>query len=296
MKLAALGIAASLLAGCLGSADDPTDDETSLDKHVLPTRSAVHADVATGNGITYHGGSVMTSSSGNTVYYIWYGGWTNNTAVSLLETLAKNIGGSSYFNINTTYTNGSNTPVTNAIHFGGATTDNYSHGKSLTDANVESIVASAITSGRLPKSSNAVYFVLTSKDVDETSGFCSQYCGWHDNATISSTKIKYAFVGNAARCPADCAEQTTKSPNGNVGADAMASILAHELEETVTDPLGTAWYDSQGEENGDKCAWTYGTEHTASNGSKYNVTLGGKEWLIQQNWVNASGGKCAMSH
>ena len=112
---------------------------------------------------------------------------------------------------------------------------------------------------------------------------------------VGTTTVKYAFVGNPDRCPSSC-EAQTKSPNGNAGADGMASILAHELEETVTDPLGTAWYDSSGQENGDKCAWTYGTESTASNGSKYNVTLGGTKYLIQQNWVNASGGYCSMSY
>jgi len=76
----------------------------------------------------------------------------------------------------------------------------------------------------------------------------------------------------------------------------MASIIAHELEESVTDPDLNAWYDRRGYENADKCAWTFGTESTAANGSKYNVTLGGLQYLIQQNWVNAAGGYCAMSY
>jgi hypothetical protein len=76
----------------------------------------------------------------------------------------------------------------------------------------------------------------------------------------------------------------------------MASIIAHELEEAATDPDLNAWYDSRGYENADKCAWTFGTESTASNGSKYNVTLGSRQYLIQQNGVNASGGYCAMSY
>ena len=63
----------------------------------------------------------------------------------------------------------------------------------------------------------------------------------------------------------------------------MASIIAHELEETVTDPDLNAWYDSRGAENADKCAWTFGATHTASNGSLYNMTLGSREYLIQQN-------------
>ena len=76
----------------------------------------------------------------------------------------------------------------------------------------------------------------------------------------------------------------------------MASIVAHELEEAVTDPDLNAWYDRRGYENADKCAWTFGTTSTASNGSQYNMTLGGTKYLIQRNWVNASGGYCSLSY
>src|SRR5213079_3370419 len=163
------------------------------------------------------------------------------------------------------------------------------------DAQIQSVVSSAITSGRLPSNTNAVYFVLTSADVTASSGFCTQYCGWHTHGTIGGSDIKYAFIGNPDRCPSACAAQTT-SPNGNAGADGMASIIAHELEEAVTDPDLNAWYDNRGQENADKCAWTFGTTHQAVNGSLSNVTLGGKQYLIQRNWVNASGGYCSMSY
>jgi hypothetical protein len=200
-----------------------------------------------------------------------------------------------YFNINTTYYDGSDNAVSNAVHYAGSTTDNYSQTTALSDAGVQNVVASAISSGRLPKDTNAVYFVLTSADVNETSGFCTQYCGWHTHGTISGSDIKYSFVGNPARCPSACAAQTT-SPNNNAGADGMASIISHELEEAVTDPDLNAWYDRRGQENADKCAWTFGNTSTASNGSLYNVTLGGTKYLIQRNWVNAAGGYCAMQY
>ncbi len=76
----------------------------------------------------------------------------------------------------------------------------------------------------------------------------------------------------------------------------MASIISHELEEAVTDPDLNAWYDTRGQENADKCAWTFGSQSTAGNGASYNMTFGGRNWLIQQNWVNASGGYCAKSY
>jgi hypothetical protein len=246
-----------------------------------------------GNGISYHGGPLILGTTN--VYYIWYGNWSGNTAATILTNLAQSIGGSPYFNINTTYYNGSNVHVTNAVNYGGSTTDNYSQGSALSDAAIQAIVTSAVTGGRLAYDTNGVYFVLTSADVNETSGFCTQYCGWHTYGTINGFNLKYSFVGNPDRCPAACEAQTT-GPNGNAGADGMASIIAHELEESVTDPNLNAWYDTRGQENADKCAWTFGATYTTGNGAAANMVLGGRNFLIQQNWVNASGGFCALKY
>ena len=245
------------------------------------------------NGISYHGGPVLL----NTVnaYYIWYGNWNGNSAITVLPDLASHIGGSPYFNINTTYSDGSNRNVSGLVNFNGSTADNYSRGTALSDSNIQGVVSDAITSGHLPKDTNAVYFVLTSADVTATSGFCTQYCGWHTHGTIAGSDIKYAFIGNPDRCPSACEMQTT-GPNGTGGADGMASILSHELEEAVTDPDLNAWYDRRGEENADKCAWTFGTTYTASNGATANMKLGTRDYLIQRNWVNASGGYCAKNY
>jgi hypothetical protein len=257
-------------------------------------RAAAGKARVTGSGINYHGGPVILGTTN--VYYIWYGNWSGNTATVILTDFANGIGGSPYFNINTTYYNGSSTHVSNAVHYAGSTTDSYSLGKSLSDANVQTVVSSAISSGRLPRDTNAVYFVLTSSDVTANSGFCTQYCGWHTNATLGGSDIKFSFVGNPDRCPSSCEAQTGSSPNGNPGADGMASIIAHELEESVTDPDLNAWYDSRGNENADKCAWTFGTTYNAANGAAANMKLGARDYLIQRNWVNASAGSCAVKY
>jgi len=246
------------------------------------------------NGINYHGGPVMTSQ--NAIYYIWYGNWSGNSATTILTDFASNIGGSPYFNINTTYYDGNNVHVQNTVLNGGSTTVAYPYGTSLSDNNIQQIVADAINTGALPSDTDAVYFVLTSADVTASSGFCTQYCGWHTHGSIGGQDIKYSFVGNPDRCPSSCAAQSSSSPNNNVGADGMASIIAHELEEAVTDPDLNAWYDRRGYENADKCAWTFGSTYDPGNGSTANVKLGSRDYLIQQNWVNASGGYCAMSY
>ena len=63
------------------------------------------------------------------VYYIWYGNWSGISephAMTVLQNLASTIGGTPYFNINTTYSDSSGTAVSNSVNFAGSTTDNYS--------------------------------------------------------------------------------------------------------------------------------------------------------------------------
>jgi hypothetical protein len=247
----------------------------------------------TSNGISYHGGPVM--NNGVHAYVIWYGNWSGDTATTILPTLLTGLNASPYNNVNTTYADGSGRSVPNTVALSGQTTDAYSQGAvNLSDSQIQSVVSSAITSKRLPVDPAGVYFVLTSVDVTK-SGFLTSYCGWHTHTTISGTDVKYAFVGDPGTNAA-CAIQTASSPNGNVGADAMASVIAHELEEASTDPALNAWYDNRGYENADKCAWTFGTTYAAANGSKANMKLGGLDFLIQRNWVNAAGGYCALSY
>jgi Phosphate-induced protein 1 conserved region len=258
-------------------------------------------DVATAAGagtqpqITYHGGPVMLGTTN--VYVIWYGDWsTDRAAQNLLPEFLSSVGGTRWYNINTTYKNKAGQRVSNSVHYAGHATNGSSY-KTLVDADVRKIVVNAINNGSLPKDSHAVYFVLTAPGVKEMSGFCTQYCGWHTHTTLSGTDIKYAFVGNPKnQCASACEEQTTRSPNADPAADGMASVIAHELSEAVTDPDLNAWFDSSGDENADKCAWTFGTTFAATNGAKANVQVGTREWLIQQNWVNATKGYCAKAY
>ncbi len=246
------------------------------------------------NGIYYHGGPVLGTTSRNIphIYYIWYGNWQGNTAINLLANLALGIGKTYNFNINSTYTDRRGYPVQRIVTFPlPGIFDNYSQGTALTDKSVLSIVTNAVDSKKLPLDAHGIYFVLTSADVDETSGFCTTYCGWHAYGKVHNQTVQYAFVGNAERCPAACSAQHV-SPNDNLGADAMANVITHELEESITDPHLNAWYDLSGEENADKCAWQFGSTYVAPNGSHYNMTIAYKHYLVQMNWLNANGGKC----
>jgi hypothetical protein len=178
----------------------------------------------------------------------------------------------------------------------GSTVDNYSLGKTLSDAGVKSVVSSAISTSKLPADVNGIYVVISSSDVKESSGFVTKYCGWHTRATIAATDIKFAFVGDpSTQGLGSCASQTATSPNANPGADAMVSVLAHELAEAATDPDLNAWFDAAGSENADKCAWTYGTTYKAANGALANMRLGSRDYLVQQNWKAGLTQGCALT-
>jgi hypothetical protein len=260
-------------------------------KHKMNQREADSFALTTGgttptSPITYHGGQLIRTP---TVYVIWYGNWNQGNGSDtpagqqIVRDFINSIGGSPYFNINTSYSAGGYT-ITGGVSNGGETTDAYSKGTRLTDANILTIVNSAITSSHLPYNANGVYFVLTSSDVNERSGFCTKYCGWHTAGTPSAGHVRYSFVGNANRCLNSCAAQTT-SPNSNPGVDGMISVIAHELEEAVTDPdPRSGWADASGAENADKCAWTFGhAQYQVANGSWANMTLGSRNFLIQRN-------------
>jgi hypothetical protein len=180
------------------------------------------------------------------------------------------------------------------LNFSGAVFDNYSQGTRVSDARLNTIVGTHVGHD-LPADANAVYFVLTSSDVNETSGFCTRYCGFHTHATIGGRDIKYAFVGNVDRCQSACEIQSTgpNSPSAGVGgADGMSNTITHESEESITDPDLNAWFDSAGNEDADKCNFKFGPTSTASNGARFNQTFGGHNWMIQMEWENSRGGGC----
>jgi hypothetical protein len=309
MRRQLTGLVASMIAvtsliaqnetNVLGNAQNHTvhaDGRGNVPTH-LPRRGAAAGNAGTtGNGINYNGGSVMLGTTH--VYYIWYGTTWTPSSQQILTDFATNVGGSPYFSINTTYFDSSNNNVSNSVTFGGSTIGSLTGSPTaLSDSNIWTLVQNALSSNSLPTDPNGVYFVLTGPGVTETSGFLTQYCGWHTYGTYGGTPIKYSFVGNASGPNLyACAAQTGGSPNNDPAADGMVSVIGHELEESVTDPQLNAWYDSSGAENADKCAWTFGTTYNPGNNSSANMRLGSRDYLVQQNWVNASGGYCALSY
>jgi hypothetical protein len=102
------------------------------------------------------------------------------------------------------------------------------------------------------------------------------YCAWHSSGSCNGVTVQFAFFfdldGDAGCDPASSVSGQSQ------GLQALANVSGHELSEARTDPHGNAWYDSRGNENGDKCAWYFG--------GPFVTFSDGTNWKIQGNWSN----------
>jgi hypothetical protein len=201
------------------------------------------------------------------------------------------------------YPNNSGQAPSGALIYGGSVVDRYSHGMELTQADIAGIVQEQLVSNGLPQDPGGIYVVLASADVGSVAtGFCvASALGHHGTGYALGSQFTYAFLGNPSRCPSVAAPQffsrgaQLPTPNGDLAADAMASTLAQVLSEIVTNPTGGGWFDRYGLENAAKCVNQFGTTYATPNGARANLKLGGRDYLIQQNWVNDRKARCAMN-
>lgn len=228
-----------------------------------------------GVNMTYHGGVIMPTSSIHPIF--WGTSWPGYSGdkISGTNSFYTGFSNSNYAKTSDEYTgsNGtvgpSNTAAA-AVIDGSAATGGNNTGPILSE------VCKEISNGSVPldNTGNGYYPVYT--DVPRGS---AGFCAWHSAGTCSGQRVEFAFFfkldGDSGCDPQD--SQTGHSQ----GLAALANVAAHELSEARTDPASPgAWYDSQGAENGDKCAWTFNLPYvTFSNGSK---------WKLQGEWSNAA--------
>ncbi|HZH41564.1 MAG TPA: hypothetical protein VFD85_11160 [Gemmatimonadales bacterium] len=319
LPLAMIG-GALLVAGCSDTTTGPTTASSSAQQQpvtgIFKTRQAVAEEEGGlmaarggnggggnkgGTGIFYHGGPVIFQQKVAAVYWgtsiIYSGGptpgstGTGSQDGSLIGFFLRNLGGSSYFNINTTYFDGTGTHVQNAVSYTQYWADNSAPAAKVTDAQVQAEVAKGLASGALTYDPSTLYHVFTGPNINLGGGFGTQYCAYHGHFTWNGLDVKYSAMPYDLTFPSACTA-LNGSPNSDPAADAEVNTLAHETEETTTDEDLNAWFDRRGEENADKCAWQFGTTHVTGNGSTANVTIGGKDFLVQMNWINSGNGGC----
>ena len=229
------------------------------------------------------------------IYFIWYGNWTGRSAdQQVLTDLASTIGNTPYLNIVRLYPDTSGNVASSSVVYGGSVTDNYSHGSTLSDADMEDILYQQFINNALPDDPQGIYVIFSSPDVVASSGQDVSYCAMHRASVVWGAWARFIYVGAPSRSPSHCAPQLV-GPNGTLDGDGMAYLFTAELANVLTDPLLVSWYDRLGLEVADKCAWTFGTTYNAPNGSAANVRLGQRDYLLPQLWVpSKNGGACAL--
>lgn len=262
---------------------------------------------STGN-LSYHsGGSVQTGTQ--TTYAIYWGTSFSTNYQSLIDGFFKNVAADSgktsnvYYSDTQYYQNiGGTTYIPYNESFGGSWVDGTNPTSSgcsstaggpicVSDAQVQQEVQKAITAHGWPTGMNAEYFVFLGSGIStcysSSSCFVSQFCAYHSHFTSGSSTVLYANMPYTGYSLSACGSGSY--PNGDSAADSTINVTSHEANETITDALGNAWYDRRGNENGDKCAWNFGT---ATNG--YNQTINGAHYYLQGEWSNHSSG-CVWS-
>jgi hypothetical protein len=160
----------------------------------------------------------------------------------------------------------------------------------LTDQQVENEIQRVLTLQGWHGGTDALFFLMTPNGVgscfDSTGGECTTntYCAYHSGFEgVDGAPVLYANEPYAATIPG-CTSDS--SPNGD-DADSTINTISHEHNEAITDPWGNAWLNATGDgENGDICAWTWGTPLGGSGGSQYNQIINGNHYWLQEEYSN----------
>jgi hypothetical protein len=234
-----------------------------------------------GNNVIYHGGPVMGGTAN--VYAIFWeptGSYISPGYNSLILQYFNDIGGSSLYHNDTQYKDSSNSFPSNAVLAGSWIDAAAYPSGTLSDTQIQAEVTNAQTANHWSSSLSNVFFVFTAKGenicIDSTTCFGSTFCAYHSN--FGNTL--YAVMPYTGTYLSNCG--VPSSPNKDFDADSTINVISHEQNEAATDPLGTAWYDSVGNEIGDKCVWQFGPLNSAGG----DVTWNGHSYEVQKEWDN----------
>ena len=218
--------------------------------------------------LIYHGGPVQTGRT--EVHPIFWGtSWQSYTGDEIrgIDAFYGGVGNSSYLNTNKEYTNSSGAHVSVDVHENAIVVDNSAAPTGPPSTNA--ILAEVANEYPSP-TANAYYPVY----IDQPRGNAG-YCAWHSSGTIGGIPVQFAFFFKLDGDPG-CDPQNSYTGQSQ-GLSALGNVSGHELSEMLTDPQLNAWFDSSGNENADKCAWTF---------SGNNQNYGGYSFKIQGNWSN----------
>jgi hypothetical protein len=201
-------------------------------------------------------------------------------------------GTSNVYSVATQYTDGSG-----ALHyqstFGGSYVDNDPlppngcddglDSVCLTDQQLQNEIQHVLTVKGWHGSTSNVFFLMTPDGVgscfDSFSDVCTNDGQWllRVPQRLHQLERRAGHLRERAVQRHDHGCDSGSSPNSD-DADAELNTISHEHNEAITDPFGDGWWrDSDGQENGDLCAWNFGNPVTP--GGDYNQLINGNPLL-----------------
>jgi hypothetical protein len=298
MLVAAAALTAVAGVALAGNGPSPRSGQTL---GMVPARAA-GGSLGSGN-LAYHGGPVEPS---NTVYAIYwvppgysiqsgYDTWINRFFTDVAADSGKT---TNVYASDTQYYGPTGQHIAYSSTFGGSYTDTSPLPASacrdsytavcLSDAQIQAEIQKDVTANNWTASPTAEFFMFTAKGIGSCAGSScafSQYCAYHSWIGSGSSVVLYANMPYADTVPAAC--DGGQHPNGSE-ADATINVTSHEHNETITDEQGNAWYDRRGYEDGDKCAWKFGTQLGGTSGQQYNQVIDGDHYELQMEYSNKS--------
>ena len=271
---------------------------------------------AAGN-LTYNGGPVLRTNTVYLIYWVPSGasvsagyastvtGYFNNVAAASGATTNVYATTQQYYdttgNIANQTTVGGSTVATDAFPANGCTDTNTPRRPTcLTDAQLRAEIRTVMAAQGWTAGPNKMFFLFTPKDVASClslgSTFCAYttYCAYHSASGSGDSVLIYAnqpYTGPDVAGSQSCGVGQNPAGNADAAADNTINVASHEHLEAITDPQPrSGWADSKGDENGDKCAWTFGTPLGGSYSGRtaYNQVIGTGHYYLQQEWSNAT--------
>ena len=178
----------------------------------------------------------------------------------------------------------------------------------ITDDQLRTELTRVLGSHSLPSDLAHFYPVFFPPGVETTdrdgTTSAGDFCGYHRAFGSGANQTVYADMpyNTSSGC------NSAQAPNGNVAADGLVDSFSHELNEAITDPVKPqfAWFDTQGNEEGDMCGSDYGSPLGSTSASdpgrtEYNQVINGGKYYTQAEFSNVAfqklgfGKGCAVS-
>lgn len=290
----AWGLTAMVLAAALPLASSAGHAQQAAPRHLMPTVSAWRAGGAgadpapDANNLIYHHGPIEKAPKVYLVFWGWLGGALDPDGIApYLQAFFNGVGGSPWAAIQTQYGEDARGNITNpegqlaGVWFDDLGLSGTDLPPVIPDAQLDMEARNA--AAHFGYDADADYIIATPTH-RSTFGFGLSYCAYHTTTTDGAGRvIAYTDLPYMTDAGGSCGENFVNG--GNAGKlDGVSIVGGHEYAEAVTDPQLNAWYDSNGAENGDKCAWV-----RSGSGAARDIHLPTGDFAVQSLWSNALG-------